>query len=106
MIVVHAAVPVTPERRDEAIDRVEELVEQTRQEPGAIEYRAMVDLEDENVIRFFEQYEDEAALEAHLESDHYLAFAEALPELMDGEPDVTQFEVTDAFDPNAETASE
>jgi quinol monooxygenase YgiN len=105
MIVVHASVPVDPERREEALDRVEDLLAETRAEEGVIDYRAATDLDDSNVVRFFERYEDEAALEAHVESDHYREWMDALPNLLDGDLDavgVTQFVVEEAFDPNAD----
>ena len=96
MIVLHASFPVDPDRRDEALGLVETLVEQSNQEDGIIEYRAAVDVQDGNTIRFFEQHEDAAALEAHNQTEHFQAFEEKLPELLAGEPAVVQFEVSDA----------
>lgn len=95
MIVLHASFPVDPGRRDEALDLVETLVEQSNREEGMQEYRAAIDVEDENTIRFFEQYDDAAALEAHNQTEHVRAFQEKLPELLAGEPEVVQFEVGD-----------
>jgi quinol monooxygenase YgiN len=96
MIVLHASVPVTAEARQEALATIEELVAHSREEDGTIDYRATTDVEDPNTVRFFEQYEDEAALEAHLETDHYLEFARALPDWLAGEPEVLKFEVSEA----------
>lgn len=96
MIVLHAAVPIAPEHREDALETIEELVQLSRQEEGMVDYRATADVENPNTIRFFEQYEDEAALEAHLESDHYLEFAKSLPDWLAGEPEVMKFEVTRA----------
>ena len=93
MIVLHASFPINPEKREQAIELTDDLVEGTNQEDGAIEYRATVDLQDENVIRFIERYEDAAALEAHAETAHYQAFGEHLPDLLDGEPEVLRFDV-------------
>jgi len=47
------------------------LVEESRREPGCLIYEAHRDAEDENRILLYEQYEDEAALEAHGESPHF-----------------------------------
>ena len=96
MIVLYASFPLDPEHREEALDHVETLVEQSNREEGVIDYRAAVDVEDENTLRFFEQYEDEAAVEAHTESEHFRAFESRLPDLLAGEPEVLQFEVEDA----------
>lgn len=108
MIVVHAALEIDPGQRDEALDAVENLVEQTREEDGVIDYVAATEVANPDVIRFVEQYEDEAALEAHNESEHYREFEAQLPELLDSDEnlldaiDVTQFVVDEAFDPNAD----
>nr|WP_280584957.1 hypothetical protein [Halorubrum sp. Boch-26] len=40
--------------------------------------------------------EDEAAFEAHSETDHFRKFEAALPDLLAGEPEVTRFEVDSA----------
>lgn len=92
MIVLHASFPLDPERRDEALDLIEDLVEQSRQEEGVIEYRATTDVDDPSVVRFFERYEDEAAERAHAESEHFGAFEAELPDLLAGDPEVLRFE--------------
>ena len=96
MIVVHATVPVDPESREEAIEAALSVAEDSRNEDGVVDYHVAVDAADENLLRFFEQYEDEAAFGAHASSDHFAEFAAALPEFLDGEPSLTRFEVTEA----------
>lgn len=100
MIVLHATFPIDPERREDALDLADHLVEESNREDGVVDYRAAVDVQDENRIRFFEQYEDEAAVEAHENSDHFQRFEEALPELLAGEPEVLRFEVSDVAEPD------
>lgn len=96
MIVLHATFPLDPATRDEALELVEDLVEQSQQEDGMIDYRAATDITDPNVVRFFEQYEDAAAFEAHSQTDHLQKFEERLPDLLAGEPEVLRFEVDSA----------
>jgi len=96
MIVLHATFPLDPAKRDEALDRIADLVEQSQAEDGMIDYQAATDVSDPNVVRFFEQYEDEAAFEAHTQTDHFQEFEAALPDLLAGEPEVLQFEVDSA----------
>ncbi|QKY17671.1 putative quinol monooxygenase [Halorubrum sp. CBA1229] len=96
MIVLHAVFPLDPDKRDEALDLIAELAEKSRAEPGMIEYRPTTDVDDPNVVRFFERYEDEAAFEAHSKTDHFQAFEAALPDLLAGEPEVTRFEIESA----------
>lgn len=93
MIVLHAVFPLDPAKRDEALDLIEDLVEQSRAEEGMIDYRAATDVSEPNVVRFFEQYEDDAAFEAHSQTEHFKEFEASLPDLLMGEPDVLRFEV-------------
>lgn len=93
MIVLHAAFPIDPDKREEALDLVEDLVEQSQAEDGMIDYRATTEVGSPNTLRFFEQYEDEAAFEAHTQTDHFQEFEAALPEFLAGEPEVLQFDV-------------
>lgn len=93
MIVIHASFPIDPDRREDALESLEDLVTASRREAGTIEYEAATDVSDPNVVRVFERYEDEAALGAHSQSDHFVEFAGALPELLAGEPTVTRFDV-------------
>lgn len=96
MIVLHAAFPIREEKMDEALDLIDDLVEASNEEAGILTYRATRDLHDENTIRFFEQYEDEAAVEAHNQTSHFREFEAELPDLLAGEPELTRFDVADA----------
>ena len=96
MIVLHAEFPLDPGSRDEALDLIADLVEQSQAEDGMIDYRAATDVSDPNLVRFTEQYEDAAAFAAHSETDHYQEFEEALPDLLAGEPRVLRFDVDSA----------
>jgi quinol monooxygenase YgiN len=51
------------------------LVEASRQEPGCLLYQAHRDPENENVIFLYEQYADEAAYQAHADSEHFKRYA-------------------------------
>jgi len=93
MIVRYATIPVDPDRRDEALAAIDELVDRTNEEPAAFEYRAAADLQEPNTIRLVEQDEDVAALEAHAEAQHYREFVERLPVFLDGEIRVVGFDV-------------
>ena len=109
MIVVHAAVPIRPDRREEALDHVRALAERTRAEDGVLDYHATTDVSDPDVVQFFEQYEDQAAFDAHGETDHYREWLDVLPDVLGGDVDdieVTQFAVEAAFDPNAPDESQ
>jgi quinol monooxygenase YgiN len=96
MLIVRATFPIDSDRRDEALELIETLIEHSQNEEGVIDYQVATGVDDPNLFRFFEQYEDEAAFEAHAESDHFQEFEAALPDLLTGEPEVTQFDVADS----------
>ena len=51
------------------------LVEGSRREPGCLFYEAHRDIEDENRFLLYEKYEDEAAFQAHGDSEHFKKYA-------------------------------
>lgn len=108
MFVVHTTIPLEPERREEAMELIADLVDRSRTEDGTVRYRAMQDLTNPDVVRFFEQYDDVAAAEEHTESDQYRAFVAALPDLASGRLETVQFETDDVqvFEYDAADATE
>jgi len=98
MLVIHATVPVDPQHREQAKELIQELAEKSRAEAGVIDYRATVDVDDPNLFRVFEQYEDEQAFGAHGQSDHFQAFQAAIAEMLAGEPTITRFDVDSVSD--------
>ncbi len=96
MIVVHATFPLDPDERERVLELTEELEQKTREEPGVIEYVASTDVNNPNLLRVTERYEDEAALGAHAQTDHFAEFTAMLPEILAGEPEIMQYEVSEA----------
>jgi quinol monooxygenase YgiN len=66
---------------DAVLAALRPLTEASRQEPGCLLYQAHRDPENDHVIFLYEQYEDEAAYQAHAESEHFTthALAEIFP---------------------------
>lgn len=95
MIVLNATVPVDPDSRERAVDAATELARASREEAGVVDYRVAADVEDENVLRIFEQYEDDDAVDAHMASDHFRAFQEQVPEFAGGEVELHRFDVAE-----------
>ena len=62
---------------------IEKLVPPPRAEPGMLVYQPHRDPENPRVFFFYEQYDGEAAYQAHLDSEHFqqLGFGEAVPRL-------------------------
>ncbi|WP_136591567.1 putative quinol monooxygenase [Salinigranum halophilum] len=96
MIVVHATFPVDQDRREDAAELFRNVAKHSRKEDGIIEYRVAADIDDQNVFRFVEQYEDEAAFGAHTETEHFAELEAALLDLLGEEPEVIRFDVENA----------
>jgi quinol monooxygenase YgiN len=93
MIIIHSQFPVKEDCRNEFLDRVTEVVDDSRSESGVIQYRASVSVRDENLIEFFERYEDMDALIAHSESSHFQEFMREVSEWLDGESEIIRYDV-------------
>lgn len=102
MIVLHARLPLAPETRDAALDAIEDVMEHSRAEAGMLDYRAAVELDDPNAVVLYQRYEDEAAFQAHFDSEHFAAFERAIHEYLDDEPEVLRFDVESMTDLEAE----
>lgn len=95
MIGVLTTIPVDPAHRETAMASITELVEQSKAEDGTVQYHAVEDLTEPNLVRFFELYEDAEAANAHATSEPYRDFINALPEFVDGTIETRQFETDD-----------
>ena len=60
---------------DAVLAALRPLTDASRQEPGCLLYQAHRDPENHNVIFPYEQYEDEAAYQAHAGSEHFKTYA-------------------------------
>ncbi|MFT4946411.1 MAG: quinol monooxygenase YgiN [Natronomonas sp.] len=96
MIVIHATFPVDPDERDRVIEHVKELEAATRKEDGVIEYDVAIDIENRNLLRFTERYEDEEAFGAHTQTEHFAEFEAMLPEVLAGEPNIMKYDIEHA----------
>ncbi len=67
------------------------LIEPTRAEPGNISYELLASLDDERDYTFVEEYQDSAALEAHMNTPHVQAAMAAMPELVEGGLDLRTY---------------
>lgn len=70
-VVVVARWRTTPASLDSVLTRLQELRPQSLAEPGCVGYEAFRSVDDPTTLLLVEHYRDDAALEAHLNSDHY-----------------------------------
>ncbi len=70
------------------------MVAATLKETGCIIYSFAQDLVDASIIRIFERWEDQAALDAHMATPHMAAFRESLGSLKIEGLDVNSYDAT------------
>ncbi|MDR1088674.1 MAG: antibiotic biosynthesis monooxygenase [Coriobacteriales bacterium] len=78
MYQICARFTVKDESMDEVLAILDELIEETRREPGNISYQLFQHVNDPTVLAVFEQWKDQEAIDAHNASAH---FNKALPAL-------------------------
>lgn len=70
-------------KREELRQALEALIEPTSQEKGYINYDLHQSIEDPDRFFFYENWESEADLDAHLAAPHLTQFAGRIPDLLD-----------------------
>ena len=96
MIVISGRARLHESRIDGAVRAGSTMATTSRDEPGCLEYRFAVDIDDPMVVQIFEQWESAEALEAHFATPHFAAFSEVLLAAVDGPVELTRFEVSSA----------
>lgn len=94
MIVISGRLTVRPDQRDRAIAATSALMAATQAEPGCAEYAFSSDVSDPNLFRFFERWETEDAMKAHLGTPHMAEFMGIAGELLAGPANATRYEVS------------
>jgi quinol monooxygenase YgiN len=85
---VVAHVTAKPDKIAAAKAMMQGLLEPTRKEAGCIKYVMLENNADPARFVFVEEWESEAALEAHLKAPHIAAAFERIPELLEGPPEI------------------
>jgi len=94
MMIVTGRVKVRPDAIDDALAVSLEHVERSRQEPGCITHSVHRNVEDEFLLFFYEEWEDDAALKAHFAVPESLMFVTRLSELTVKPPSMEIYEAT------------
>jgi quinol monooxygenase YgiN len=97
MIIVFATVTLKVGKNQEFIDFSKNLIENTRLEEGCIGYKLYNDCESHDLFVFVEKWEDEKALNDHMETPHFKNFVENGSRLFAKELDVVQYLTKENF---------
>ena len=83
LLTVVAYMKAAPGRRDELRTELEKLIAPTSQEAGYVNYDLHQGTEDPDTFILYENWESDAALDAHLATPHLVHFAEIMSGLLD-----------------------
>lgn len=79
-LVIAGTIRVPPERLDAFRPHMIAMLEASRAEDGCLEYSYAEDVAEPGLIRVFEAWRDQAALDAHFQTPHLAAWRAAWPE--------------------------
>ena len=96
MIIVTGRMKLRHAEVREFTDAATLVAARTREEPGCVEYRFAIDIEDPLTIQLFELWDSPTALQEHFATPHFRAFAAVLAHALDGDGQFTKFEVSDS----------
>jgi quinol monooxygenase YgiN len=83
---------IDPELREAFLEFARELVEREVASPGCLRFDLYEDVRAPNHFMLYEEWEDAAALEAHLDTDQVAADEDTLLRFVVGEPSWDEFE--------------
>ena len=71
-------------KEERLAELIAEMTPPSRSEPGNLFYQAQRSVDDPQLFYLYEQYADEAAYQAHMDSEHFtrLVKEEAIPQLL------------------------
>lgn len=94
-LILAGTIRIAPERLADLRPHLRAQVEGTRAEPGCLDYALTEDPLDPGLIRVYEHFESEAALEFHRATPHMAAWRAACAELGVHGRDLQSFDVSD-----------
>lgn len=93
-VTVFASFKPNEASRDDFLELMQMMIEHTRQEPGNEVYDLYADAE--GGYHLFEVYEDDAALQAHRDADHYKHYRANVIDMLEGGIGVIVLSAVDA----------
>lgn len=88
MIIVTAKIKAKKGERDKIIAKSQDIIKFSRLDPGNISYNLYADTEDDDLLVMLEEWESSELLEAHMQTEHFKAFGEAIKDIMAEEMDI------------------
>lgn len=92
MLIVTGIIEINPDHIGTAQAAAIKMMDETRKEAGCNVYEFSQQIEAPHRFRVYEEWTDDAALQAHFEAPHMAAFREALGEIGVISRDIVKFE--------------
>ncbi|GAA2718210.1 MULTISPECIES: putative quinol monooxygenase [Streptomyces] len=93
MIFIVVKFTIRPERSGEWLDLVQDFTRATREEPGNLFYEWSRSVDNPHQFVLVEAFEDAAAGEAHVNSEHFKTAMAWMPGLIASTPEIVNVEV-------------
>lgn len=93
MIVVVGYLTINPAKKADAEAAIATVVEATEAEEGCIQYRYATDIVDPSRVNIAELWESSEAMDAHMVSDHFVAFMGQIGDCLGGPAEVVRYDV-------------
>jgi len=94
MIIVWGRIEAKTENLNDVTQLSLEHVYRSRKEPGCLSHSVQVDLENPNLLIFFEEWKDMSALQAHFKVNESKQFIEQITRLTASPPSMKIFDST------------
>ncbi|UQS86107.1 antibiotic biosynthesis monooxygenase (plasmid) [Nicoliella spurrieriana] len=88
MIVVNVRITIDPNKRDEYLKFIGDLVEKSLMDDGNLAYGHYQDVNNENQYLILEHWDSQADLDAHLQTAHLINFKEHIGDYTTQEPEL------------------
>ncbi|WP_292521288.1 putative quinol monooxygenase [Methanoculleus sp.] len=92
MITIVAKCTAQPGKADELVNHARDLVQASRSETGNVSYDFYTDIGNPAKFTFIEVWKDQAAIEFHNNTPHFLGFVEKAGPLFDGPLDIALYQ--------------
>ncbi len=96
MIVIAGTIPIRADAREAAIAACVAMQTATLGEPGCQQYAFSFAVEDPNLIRLFEVWDDQESLDVHFTMPHMVVFQSKLGDIVAGAGDFGHYTVSAA----------
>lgn len=92
MIAVIARIPIVPEKKQEALEVIKNLMKEVAKEEGTLFYSVNINEKEPDTLVFIERYKDMEAVKAHSSTPHFKDFMSKAAGFAAGKPEITLYE--------------